>query len=602
MAINKIYNDLQAKLSIIPKKPGVYLFLNKEEKIIYVGKAKNLFNRVGSYFTKKHDSRKQELLVKNITDIKYVVVENEYEALLLENNFIKKHQPKFNIKLKDDKTFPWICVTKEEFPKIFYTRKPDPKKGIYFGPYTSVNIVKVIIKTLRKSFYLRTCYLNLTEENISAHKFKLCLEYHLKNCKAPCENLQSKQEYNANIEMAKNILRGDLQEVLAHLKIEMNILSERLKFEEAQVLKENIETLENYYSKSVIINTANSDMDVFSYYPSESMAYVNYMKVVKGAIIQSWNLEIINTLDEEKEEILPTVIAEIRSKFESSAKEIILPFEIEFLTDIKLTVPKSGEKKKILELSERNAKQFAIERRSFTDKIKQKREDKSLGVLISLQKILSLPHIPKNIECFDNSNTQGTNPVASCVVFKNAKPSKKDYRHYNIKTVIGADDFASMEEVILRRYRRLLDDSEQLPDLIIVDGGKGQLNAAVNSLKKLGIYEDVSIISIAKKLEDVFIPGNSEPILIGKKEPALKLIQQLRDEAHRFGLRFHRQKRSNNMIISEFNTIDGIGEKTFAQLIEAFKTIEEIKKASFEELSNVVGNSKAQKIKNYYKA
>ena len=584
---------IKSLLNVLPNKPGIYQFFDKSEKIIYIGKAKNLKKRVSSYFFKKHISAKTQILVNKIRDIRHTIVDTEEDALLLENNLIKKYRPKYNVLLKDDKTYPWICIKNEDFPRIFLTRNVIKDGSLYFGPYTSVKLVRNILDMLKHHYKTRTCKLKLSEENIQNGKYKVCLEYHIGNCKAPCIGNQTAKDYNDSINEIKNILTGNISSVTKHLRKLMLKYSELYKFEKANEIKEKIQFLEKFQSKSTVVNPRINNIDVFSIIDDEEYAYVNFLKVVNGSIIQAQNIEIKKKLDEDKTQLLPIAIIEIRQRVQSFSKEIIVPFNIDYsLNDIKFLIPKRGDKKKLLELSERNAKIYRLERHKQYEKINHsKHVDR---ILQTMQKDLRLNILPVHIEGFDNSNIQGTNPVASCVVFRNAKPSKKDYRKYNIKTVEGANDFASMEEIVYRRYKRLLDEKQSLPQLIIIDGGKGQLSAALKSIDKLELRNKIAIIGIAKKLEEIFFPEDPIPLYLDKNSETLKLIQQVRDEAHRFGITFHRDKRSKAMIKSELDEIKGIGEKTKQKLLIELKSIENIKKADFSELEKIVGKAKAK--------
>jgi len=586
-------------LSLIPDNPGVYQFIDSSGVIIYVGKAKNLKKRVTSYFS-KNQSGKTTVLLKKTTDIRHIVVDNESDALLLENNLIKKHQPRYNILLKDDKTFPWICIKNEPFPRVFSTRNPVKDGSLYFGPYTSALMVKTLISFIRQIFKLRTCYLNLTKSNIEAGKFKVCLEYHLGNCKAPCVGKQSDNEYFENINQIKDILKGNISGVIDHLKKTMTKYSEELRFEEAQAVKDKIEILSKFRSKSTVVSNTIKNVDVFAMTQESDNVYVNYLKVVQGAVTQALTVELKIRADEDKESILGFVITEIRQRLLSDSPEIILPFRPDILLDrIKYTVPKAGEKQKLLELAERNAIYYKLEQ-------KKKRMEHSPQVrtgknLEKLKNDLHMPDLPVHIECFDNSNIMGTNPVAACVVFRNARPSKSDYRHFNIKTVVGPDDFSSMEEIVYRRYKRMIEENQKLPQLVIIDGGKGQLSSAMKSIDKLGLREKVTVIGIAKKLEEIYFPGDSVPIYLDKNSISLKIIQQLRNEAHRFGINFHRDKRSSNMIKSDLDQIRGIGPKTKEILLKHFDSVDKIKDASSEELENLVGTAKSSILSGYFK-
>ena len=585
-------------LSLIPDNPGIYQFIDPAGVIIYVGKAKNLKKRVTSYFS-KNLSGKTIALLRKTSDIRHIVVDNESDALLLENNLIKKYQPRYNILLKDDKTFPWICLKNEPFPRIFSTRNPVKDGSLYFGPYTSGLMVKTLVGFIRQLYKLRTCSLNLTKSNIETGKFKVCLEYHLGNCKAPCVGKQTQNEYVDNIDQIKDILKGNISTVIDHLKKTMAKYSSDLRFEEAQSVKDKIEILSKFKSKSTVVSNTIKNVDVFAITQESDNAYVNYLKVVEGAVIQALTVDLKIRADEEKEAILGFAITEIRQRLLSDSPEIIVPFNPDILLDrVKYTVPKAGEKQKLLELAERNAIYYKLEQ-------KKKRMEHSPQVrtgknLEKLKNDLHMPDLPVHIECFDNSNIMGTNPVAACVVFRNARPSKNDYRHFNIKTVTGPDDFSSMEEIVYRRYRRMIDENQKLPQLVIIDGGKGQLSSAMKSIDKLGLREKVTVIGIAKKLEEIYFPGDSVPIYLDKNSISLKIIQQLRNEAHRFGINFHRDKRSSDMIKSDFDQIKGIGPKTKEILLKYFDSPEKIKDASIEELENLVGSAKTSILSEYF--
>ncbi len=582
-------------ISLLPSKPGIYQFMDSLGTIMYVGKAKNLKKRVASYFS-KNQSGKTELLLRRTSDIKHIVVDSESDALLLENNLIKKHQPRYNILLKDDKTFPWICIKKEVFPRIFSTRNTIRDGSVYFGPYTSGLMVKTLLELIRQIYKLRTCSLYLTESNIRSGKFKVCLEFHLGNCKAPCVGLQDQKQYNENIEEIRDILRGNISSVIEHLKTLMKKYSSELRFEEAQHTKEKIGILSGFRSRSAVVSNTIKNVDVFAFTQDAEYAYVNYLKIVEGAIIQAFTLELKIRVEEDKESVLGYAITEIRGRLDSDSPEIIVPFNPDIqINKVKYTVPKAGEKLKLIELSERNAIYYKLEqKKKRNDLIKpQERTGKSLE---RLKNDLHMSELPVHIECFDNSNIMGTNPVAACVVFRNGKPSKKDYRHFNIKTVTGPDDFSSMEEIVYRRYKRLVEDGASLPQLVIIDGGKGQLSSAMKSISILGIRDKLTIIGIAKKLEEIYFPGDSVPIYIDKNSISLKIIQQLRNEAHRFGISFHRDKRSTAMLKSGLDEIDGIGDKTKELLLNHFKSVEKIRSASEKELQNLIGHSKTVKI------
>ena len=585
----------------IPKDPGVYRFYDKEETILYVGKAKNLKNRLSSYFgNKKHQTHKTRTMVKNADHIDYTIVQTETDALILEATMIKKYQPRYNVMLKDGKTYSYICIKKERFPRVSATRQVIKDGSTYFGPYTSKYNTNIILDLIKKLFQLRTCTLNLNENAIDAGKYKVCLEYHIKNCKGPCENLESEKEYNQKIEQVKNILRGNFKPVKDYLQSEMEHYAELMKFEEAQLLKDKFQVFVNYQSKSTVVHTSITDLDAFSIASDEKHAYINYLKIINGAIINSDTVEIEKKLDEEDREILEFAIPAIREKFNSIAAEIAVPIEIDFVDpEVLITIPKRGDKRHVIELSEKNVKYFLFQKkREALNKIK--RQTPAERILKTLQSDLQMDKIPFHIECFDNSNIQGTNPVASCVVFKNAKPSKRDYRKFNIKTVIGPDDFASMEEVVGRRYRRLVSEGESLPDLIIIDGGKGQLSSTVKILKELEILDKVTVIGIAKKLEEIFFPDDPIPLYINKKSESLVLIQQARNEAHRFAITFHRNQRSKNALGTELTNIEGIGIKTSEKLLKKYKSVARIKELAETEIADIVGNSAAKKIVTYF--
>jgi excinuclease ABC subunit C len=585
-------------ISLLPDKPGVYQFIDNFDNILYVGKAKSLKKRVASYFA-KNQSGKTILLLKRASDIRHIVVENESDALLLENNLIKKHQPRYNILLKDDKTFPWICIKKEPFPRVFSTRNIIKDGSAYFGPYTSALMVKTLIALIRQLYNLRTCSLVLTHSNISAKKFKVCLEYHLGNCKGPCIGNQTENDYNDNLLQIKDILKGNITTVIDHLKSLMIKYSGELRFEEAQLIKDKIEILSRFRSKSAVVSNTIRNVDVFGIALEGDNAYVNYLKVVQGAIIQAYTVELKTRIDEEKESILGFAVMEIRQRLCADSPEIILPFKPDILLDnVKYTVPKMGEKQKLLELAERNAIYYKLEQKK--KRMEHKPQQRTGKNLEKLKNDLHMSDIPLHIECFDNSNIMGSNPVAACVVFRNGRPSKKDYRHFNVKTVTGPDDFSSMEEIVFRRYRRAIDEGTDLPQLVIIDGGKGQLSSAMKSISLLGLREKITVIGIAKKLEEIYFPGDSVPIYLDKNSISLKIIQQLRNEAHRFGINFHRGKRSADMIRSEIDQIKGIGPKTKDILLNHFGSVEMIKNASAAELEKLVGPSKTLVLSRYF--
>lgn len=599
MVQNKHIDYLKSLLFALPEEPGVYQFFDESETIIYVGKAKRLKRRVASYFNKVHDNAKTNIMVRKIANIRHIVVESEQDALLLENNLIKKHQPRYNVLLKDDKSFPWICVKKEPFPRVFVTRNLLKDGSEYFGPYTSVKMVRALMDMIKALFQLRTCNLNLAQENIFAGKYKVCLEYHIGNCKAPCIGKEQKEEYDAKILAIRNILKGNIKTVTDHLKNKIQELAENYEFEEAHIIKEKLELLKKYQSKSTIVNPSINNIDVYSILEDEESAYVNFLKVVNGAIIQAHTIEMKKRIEESLQDLLLMAITDIRQKIFSTAKEILVPFEIELpIEGVKWIVPQRGDKKKLLDLSLRNVKYYRLEKlKKSNQSQKQSHADR---IMERMKNDLRLQVLPTHIECFDNSNIQGTNPVASCVVFRNGKPYKKDYRHFNIKTVVGANDFASMEEIIYRRYKRLVEEDKSLPQLIVIDGGKGQLGAALNSLDQLDLRGKIAVVGIAKRLEEIYFPGDPYPLYLDKNSESLKIIQHLRNEAHRFGITFHRQKRSKNFITSELDLIEGIGPKSIQKLIQTFKSVENIKKASLEDLEKQVGKSKAITIWKYF--
>jgi excinuclease ABC subunit C len=593
-----VSTELNLQIQSLPDNPGVYQYYDKDGKILYVGKAKNLRKRVSSYFNKVHDTARTNVLVKKIVTIKHIVVPTETDALLLENNLIKKYQPRYNVLLRDDKSYPWICIKKEPFSRIFSTRRMIKDGSDYFGPYTSFKTVYTILGLIKELYPLRTCNYDLSEKNIENDKFKVCLEYHIGNCKGPCEGHESLENYQEQVEAIREILKGNFKESLKDFKKKMHQLASEMHFEAAQKLKEKIEILENYQSRSMVANPKISNIDVFSIVSDEGAAYVNFLQIAHGSIIRSHTLELKKKLDESDEELLELAIIELRERFKLLSREIVVPFPVEVGENIKVTVPQLGDKKQILELSIRNAKFYRI------DQLKQLQivdpDRHTNRIMAQMKKDLRLSVEPRQIECFDNSNIQGTNPVAACVVFKDGKPSKKDYRHFNIKTVVGPDDFASMEEVVYRRYKRLLEENEPLPQLIIIDGGKGQLSSALKSLDALDLRGKIAIIGIAKRLEELFYPGDSVPLYLDKKSETLKVIQMLRNEAHRFGITHHRDKRSKSALNSSMETIPGIGEKTMQTLILHFKSVKRLKLATEKEISEVIGVSKAKKIFGFY--
>ncbi len=594
--------DFQRIADTVPKQPGVYRFIDQEGTILYVGKAKNLRNRVASYFGSRKDRMyKTRVMVKNAERLEFTIVETEADALLLENTLIKKYQPRYNVMLRDDKSYSYICIKKERFPRVFITRRVIRDGSTYFGPYTSKARLKIILDLIKQLFPLRTCNFNLSEDNIQNGKFKVCLEYHIKNCEGPCEGLEDEASYNQKIDQIKNILRGHFGAVVSHFREVMHQHAENLQFEKAQQIKDKLTAFEDYQHKSTVVSTTIRDVDVFSIASDEKQAYVNYIKVVNGAVIHAHTQELIKNLDDEERDLLEYSIPILRDRFNSIADELILPFRIQLENEegIRITVPKIGDKKRLLELSEKNVKYFMLQKRK-EEASRTRKQTSAERILRTLQADLNMDVLPMHIECFDNSNIQGSNPVSSCVVFKNAKPSKQDYRHFNIKTVEGPDDFASMEEVVYRRYRRLLAEEESLPQLIIIDGGKGQLSAAMKSVRRLGIEDRVTVIGIAKKLEEIFFPGDPIPVYINKKSESLKLIQQARNEAHRFAINFHRDQRSRKFTATELTNIPGIGQKTADKLLSHFGSVKKIREATAAEVAKVAGEAAAKKIKDYF--
>jgi excinuclease ABC subunit C len=581
--------DHRKALENIPHKPGVYQYFDEEGTLIYIGKAKDLRNRVSSYFNNDNVNAKTKTLVRKIRDIKFTIVDTEIDAWLLENSLIKKHQPRYNVLLKDDKTYPSICIKKERFPRIFSTRTITKDGSTYLGPYASGRMMNTILELIKTLYPIRTCNFALSQENINAGKFKVCLEYQIGNCKGPCQDFQSIDEYDENIKEIKEILRGNISPVLQHLKSEMNSFAANMNFESANIYKEKIETLENYQSKSTVVSTIIDNIDVFAISSDEKIAFVNYLKVNKGTISQTQTIEIRKKLDETDEELLILAISDFRNKFSSTAREIIVPFEINVDTEenIKFIVPKLGDKKNLLELSMKNVMFFKKSKLEQYEKLNP--DARTERLLLQLQKDLRMNQLPKHIECFDNSNFQGKYPVSAIVVFKDAKPSKKDYRHFNVKTVEGPNDFATMEEAVYRRYKRVMEEEGELPHLIIIDGGKGQLSS-----------KKVTVIGIAKRLEEIYYPGDSLPLYIDKKSESLKLIQHLRDEAHRFGITFHRSKRDKGTLKSELQEIPGIGTTTLEKLLTKFKSVKKIKEASDEELSSVLNKKQLISLREFF--
>jgi excinuclease ABC subunit C len=596
--------DFKKIADTIPKQPGVYRFYDEEDRILYVGKAKNLRNRVSSYFgSRKGRAHRTRVMVKNAAYLEFTIVETEADALLLENTLIKKYQPRYNVMLKDDKSYSYICIKNERFPRVFITRYVVRDGSTYFGPYTSKGRLKIILDLIRQLFPLRTCKYNLSEENIQAGKFKVCLEYHIKNCMGPCEGLESEADYNEKIDQVRNILKGHFTQVIRHFKDQMQKHAENLEFEKAQRIKDKLSAFENYQSKSTVVSTTIRDVDVFSLANADDdkYAYVNYLKVVNGAIIHTHTQELLKNLDDDEDEsLLAYAIPTLQERFNSIAEEIILPYEVPLPEGSgQVTVPKIGDKKRLLELSQKNVRYYLLQKQKQRAS-RTKKQSHAERILRTLQKDLQMDQVPTHLECFDNSNMQGTNPTSSCVVFKNAKPSKQDYRHYNIKTVQGPDDFASMEEVVYRRYRRLLAEEEPLPQLVIIDGGKGQLSAAMKSIRKLDLQDRMTVIGIAKRLEEIYFPNDPLPLHIDKKSESLKLIQQARNEAHRFAVRHHRTKRSQHFTNTELTTIPGIGEKTAQKLLTEFGSVRRVREARAADLVNAVGLNTAKKLNQYF--
>ena len=590
-----MHSELELQLKTLPSEPGVYRYYDKKGEILYVGKAKNLKNRVLSYFNKSQIGYKTQMMVSKIVRLETTVVNSEYDALLLENNLIKEYQPFYNILLKDDKSYPWICIKKEPFPRIFLTRNVIKDGSEYYGPYAKVKQAKTLIEVIKNIYKLRTCSLNLAPEKIEEGKYKVCLEYHIKNCSGPCEGLESEEEYAQKLNAIRGIIKGEFKEAREYLEAEMYNYAAKLEFENAQQSKEKLQILENYQTHTTIVSSNINDVDVFGIISDEAAAYVNYFKIKNGSIIQSYTTEIKKMLDETDEEILEEALIEIRNKFNSTSTEIFLPFHLNIeIPHVKLIVPKLGDKKRIIELSEKNAMEYRVEKLKQVQIVDPERHTNR--IMAEMKKLLRLPEEPRHIEGFDNSNIQGTNPVSACVVFKDGKPSKADYRIFHVKTVEGPNDFATMEEVIYRRYSRLLDEGEPLPQLILIDGGKGQLSSAVKSLKLLGLYGKISIIGIAKRLEEIFFPEDPVPLYLDKKSETLKVLQRVRDESHRFGVKHHRTRRKNSTIKSELEEIPGVGEKTIQQLLSKLKSVKRIKEASLETLEEILGKSKAKAV------
>ena len=591
--------DLELQLKILPSDPGVYRYYDKKGGLLYVGKAKNLKKRVSSYFNKNQVGYRTRLMVSKIERIETTVVNSEYDALLLENNLIKEHQPFYNILLKDDKSYPWICIKKEPFPRIFLTRNLVKDGSEYYGPYAKVRQAKALIDVIKNLYKLRTCNLNLSQGKINEGKYKVCLEYHIKNCEGACEGLETEENYTEKIDAIRGIIKGDFRKAKQYLEEEMYRYAGKLEFENAQMSKEKFQILENYQTHTTIINPNIDDVDVFGMVSDDEAAYVNYFKIKNGSIVQSYTTEVRKMLEESDEEILEEVLIEIRRKFDSRSVEIFLPFHLNIeIPSVKLIVPKVGDKKRIVELSEKNANEYRIEKLKQVQILDPERHTDR--IMAEMKRILHLPEEPRHIEGFDNSNIQGTNPVSACLVFKNGKPSKEDYRIFHPKSVEGPNDFATMEEVIYRRYKRILDEGAPLPQLILIDGGKGQLSSAIKSLKLLGLYGKISIISIAERLEEIFFPNDSIPLYLDKKSETLKILQRVRDEAHRFGVKHHRTRRKNSALKSELEEIPGVGKKTIELLLSKLKSVKRVREASLETLEEILGKSKGKIVWGYF--
>ncbi|WEK69376.1 MAG: excinuclease ABC subunit UvrC [Candidatus Chryseobacterium colombiense] len=591
--------SLELQLKTLPSEPGVYRYYDKNDQLLYVGKAKNLKKRVLSYFNKNLSGYRIKIMVGKIQRLETTIVNSEYDALLLENNLIKEHQPFYNVMLKDDKTYPWICIKNEDFPRIFLTRTVIKDGSEYYGPYAKVRPAKILLDTIKHIYKLRTCNLNLAPNKIDDGKYKVCLEYHIKNCEGPCEGLESKEDYDEKIDAIRGIIKGDFRKAKEYLINQMMKHAENLQFEQAQLIKERLDILEDYQAKNTVVNPNIDDVDVFGMTSDETAAYVNFFKIRNGNIIQSFTTEIKKILEESDEDIMEEALIEIRQKFSSDSKEVLLPFHLSVeIPNVKLIVPKVGDKKRIVELSEKNAKEYRLEKLKQVQIVDPERHTNR--IMAEMQKLLRMPVEPRHIEGFDNSNIQGTNPVSACVVFKDGKPSKADYRIFHPKTVEGPNDFATMEEVIYRRYKRMLDEGEGLPQLILIDGGKGQLSSAVKSLRLLGLYGKITIVGIAKRLEEIFFPEDPIPLYLDKKSETLKILQRVRDEAHRFGVKHHRTRRKNSTIKSELEEIPGVGEKTIELLLSKLKSVKRIKESNLETLEEILGKSKARVIHDFF--
>ena len=592
-------SNLELQLKTLPSEPGVYRYYDKNGQLLYVGKAKNLKKRVLSYFNKNQNGYRTRIMVSKIVKLETTVVNSEYDALLLENNLIKEHQPFYNVMLKDDKTYPWICIKNENFPRVFLTRTIIKDGSEYYGPYAKVRPAKILLETIKNLYKIRSCSLDLAPQKIEDGKYKVCLEYHIKNCKGPCEGLESLENYDEKIDAIRGIIKGDFRKARKYLEDEMFRFAANLEFEAAQNVKERLEFLDDYQARNTVVNPNIDDVDVFGMTSDETAAYVNFFKIRNGNIVQSFTTEIKKMLEETDEEILEEALIEIRQKFASESKEILLPFHLNIeIPNIKLIVPKVGDKKRIVELSEKNAKEYRLEKLKQVQIVDPERHTNR--IMAEMQKLLRMPVEPRHIEGFDNSNIQGSNPVSACVVFKDGKPSKSDYRIFHVKTVEGPNDFATMEEVIYRRYKRMLDEGENLPQLILIDGGKGQLSSAVKSLKLLGLYGKITIVGIAKRLEEIFFPEDPIPLYLDKKSETLKILQRVRDEAHRFGVKHHRTRRTNNTIKSELEEIPGVGEKTIELLLKKLKSVKRVKEANLETLEEILGKQKGKMVWEFF--
>ena len=585
--------ELMLKVGLLPDSPGVYMYFDGEGKIIYVGKAKRLKRRVSSYFNRVHSVARTNILVKNIRDLKYIVVDSEEDALHLENSLIKEHKPRYNVLLKDDKSYPWICVTNELYPRVFLTRETPKRGGKFYGPYSNVNVARTVIELIRELYPIRTCRHVFTKEMVERRKIGLCLQYHIKNCLGCCTGEISPEEYHKFIDEIRQILNGNTQQLCDYLIDEMQSLASELKFEEAQLVKQKYELVEKYRAKSVIVSSHITDVDVYAIERDETNAYINYLHLRNGSIVQCLTLEYSVKMQESDEELLSMAIAEIIVKFDRKPREILVPVIPETeMEGVQFVVPKIGDKKKLVDIALKNAKQYMLDKITRSEKLNP--QQRTMRVLKTMQRDFRLEELPRHIECFDNSNTQGTNPVASCVVFKDAVPSKRDYRHFNIKTVEGPDDFASMKEVLTRRYTRLVQEGEDLPQLVIVDGGKGQLSAAVEAFDAMGLRGKIALVGIAKRLEEIYFPGDSVPLYIDKNSESLRVVQRLRDEAHRFGITHHRNRRSKGQTVSILDGIKGVGSVTRDTLLKHFKSVKRLREATEEEIASVVGVAKAK--------